>query len=275
MIATQSVVILALLCAGCASMSKLEPPQDGSARRTSCQKYVNSSTEFIGEQQGFGVAFGVLALTSTAVGAAVTNADDGGAWVENKKTILLSAAIPSALLAYNFLNNASAAGSSVSQASVALAEGDDNVMWDGCQRARGAYFDGRVAGIGATSAAIGKPTPTPAQKEAAGYAKSAEGMVEVAKKQVQDARDAADAAKKANAPPVVQTKIDEAVKAAELAAGEAESAAADAVKAATEGDVGSAKLASEKSQASKEKAKQAADEAKGAVGSAVPPAPGP
>lgn len=161
-------------------------------RRNTCQAYVDDSAKFVGQQQGWGVVFAGLAATSVTAGAAVSNSESGGAWSENKKTVLITAAVPTAVLAYNFLSNASSASTSAASASLALAEKDDDVMWAGCERARAAYWDGRTAGIAAVSSNLSKAQGTPTTPQARENAGNLDAAVAAAEK----AANAAASAKK-------------------------------------------------------------------------------
>ena len=57
--------------------------------------------------------FGLLAdILHFQLDMVVLDADSGNQWDKNRKTILLTAAVPVAILAYNFLSNASPASTS-------------------------------------------------------------------------------------------------------------------------------------------------------------------
>ncbi|HEY5957126.1 MAG TPA: hypothetical protein VIV60_11255 [Polyangiaceae bacterium] len=182
------------LSMGCASMPNLRHVTPAE-RRDTCQAYVDNSARFVGQQQGWGVVFTALAATSVTAGAALENADSGNTWDKNRKTILLTAAVPAAILAYNFLSNASSASTSAAGASLALADKDDEAMWVGCERARAAYWDGRTAGIAATSTNLNKTMGTPSTPQGGVEAASqmaADQSLAKATKAVADAKAAID-----------------------------------------------------------------------------------
>jgi hypothetical protein len=134
-------------------------------QRETCQRYVDSAAPFIGQQQGLGVSFAILAVLAVSISAAMDNASAGNFLEKNRKAILMSCAAACAILCYNFLGNAKSAADSASQASVALASTSVAEMWAGCQHARAVYFDGRSAGISSTRDAIkhdiGSPSDAP------------------------------------------------------------------------------------------------------------------
>lgn len=250
---------------GCAraSMSQLAAKSpDGP--RTVCQEYVNDASSFIGQQQGWGVFFASVAVTAGAAGAVVSNTDDGGLWNENKKTILLTTAIPAALLAYNFLNNASSAATSASQASIALSDPDDPRMWVGCQRARSAYFDGRLASISATTGALNGKGTTPQAKELEAYSTIAGSAASQAAQASQNAQSYVAAAREEKAPTTEGPSLDNLRDAAARAASAEQQAAAAATEAKSAVDAGNlpaAEEASRRAKEAKDRALKAAQEA--------------
>jgi len=265
MLRLTSCLSLVVLMTGCASMSKLSP-ETAADRRKECQNYANDAASFIGDQQKLGVIFAAVAATAVALGAAVSNDDDGNAWTENRKTILLTSAVPAALFAYTFLNNASSAGESASMASRALVSGnDDAAMWTGCQLARAAYFDGRVAGINGVKQDLPR---TPTTQQAKGYSLAAAGLEEEAARAAKLAQERiADAEKMKPVPEGASdpSALEEAKKAKEkvdAAVKEARSAAAEASLAAEEGDVERASDALDRARAAGDEAKSAAEEVK-------------
>ncbi|HEY5957836.1 MAG TPA: hypothetical protein VIV60_14840 [Polyangiaceae bacterium] len=195
--------ILSSACNFPASMPKLKHAAQAE-RRNTCQAYVDDSAAFVGQQQGLGVASVAIAATSVTAGAALTNAESGNEWDKNRKTILLTAAVPIAILAYNFLSNASSASTSAATASLALAEKDDDAMWVGCEKARATYWDGRTAGIAAASASLNKSLGTPTTPQGrldATSQSAADAAVDRATKAIADAKTAFDEATKTKPPP--------------------------------------------------------------------------
>ena len=165
----------------CIHMPKLQEVDraDGLTRRRDiCQAYADDAASFIGQQEKFGVAAGLLALVTASLGAGLSDVENGNAFTRHRKLFLLSAAAPLGVTSFVLLSNARAAAISSSEASTALKFTQDDAMWAGCQTARSGYFDARAASIASANALIDAKR------------KEAEGPAEVSIAQITNASEA-------------------------------------------------------------------------------------